>query len=100
MPVTTWLLVAALILSGLATLTAMVRAGIDVFWAAPLRQVPSVAFMEVAPIGLLLVVCGMLTIAAEPTMRYMLATAEALSQPVAYLQGVMSDPAAAVGTER
>ena len=34
-PSTAWALLAALILSGLATVVAMTRAGIDAFWASP-----------------------------------------------------------------
>ena len=41
-PATTWVLLAALILSGLATVVAMTRAGIDAFWASPSGTVPRV----------------------------------------------------------
>ena len=41
-PATAWALLAALILSGLATVVAMTRAGIDAFWASPAGEVPRV----------------------------------------------------------
>jgi multicomponent K+:H+ antiporter subunit D len=51
-------LVAALVLSGLATVVAMVRTGIDVFWASPPATVPRVSLLEIAPVGLLLALCA------------------------------------------
>src|SRR3546814_9781161 len=47
---TTWALLAALILSGLATIVAMTRTGIDVFWASPAGEVPRVRVIEIAPV--------------------------------------------------
>jgi multicomponent K+:H+ antiporter subunit D len=99
-PAKAWLLMAALILSGLATVVAMLRAGINVFWAAPAGRMPRVGLVEIAPVGLLLVLCGALTIAAGPAMEYMQATAEALHAPRDYLRGVMGTPAAMPGDGR
>ena len=47
-------LLVVLILSGLATLIAMTRAGIRAFWAAPDRAVPRVRVIEMAPVAVLL----------------------------------------------
>jgi multicomponent K+:H+ antiporter subunit D len=49
-----WVLLLVLILSGLATLIAMTRAGIRTFWAAPDRRVPHVRLIEMAPVAVLL----------------------------------------------
>jgi multicomponent K+:H+ antiporter subunit D len=87
-PAASWVLVAALVLSGLATVVAMVRTGIDIFWASPLA-VPRVSLLEVAPIGLLLALCVGLTVAAGPAMDYTLAAASALHAPAPYLDGVL-----------
>ena len=99
-PIMTWVLMAALILSGLATLIAMLRAGIEVFWATPAGRVPRISLLEFAPVGLLLLLCGALTVAAGPAMDYMQATAEALHAPRDYLRGVMEPLPAAPGGGR
>lgn len=88
-PGTTWALLAALILSGLATVVAMTRTGIDVFWASPAGEVPRVRVIEIAPIMLLLTLCIMLTVQAGPVMRYMEATAQSLHAPQDYVRGVL-----------
>lgn len=93
-PATTWALVAALVLSGLATIVAMVRAGIDAFWVSPSGTMPRVGVIEIAPVGLLLALCVGLTVAAGPAMDYMQAAAEALHAPGGYLRAVLATPAA------
>lgn len=85
-----WVILAALILSGLASLIAMARVGIEVFWAAPAARVPRVGLIEIAPVVLLLLLCGALTVGAGPAMAYLDATAAGLHAPAAYLQGVLA----------
>ncbi len=92
-PAASWVLIAALVLSGLATLVAMLRTGIDVFWASPPVAVPRVSLLELAPVGLLLVLCIGLSVAAGPAMDYMLAAAAALHAPGPYLDGVLGSTA-------
>ena len=53
-PAASWALLVVLILSGLAALIAMTRAGIRAFWAAPDRAVPRVRMIEMAPVAVLL----------------------------------------------
>ncbi|WP_336490199.1 monovalent cation/H+ antiporter subunit D [Methylobacterium nigriterrae] len=84
-----WALLAMLILSGLATLIAMVRAGIRTFWAAPDRTIPRVRVIEMAPVGILIILCGILTIQAGPIMRYMRDAAEMLHTPRSYIGDVL-----------
>ncbi|MES2712996.1 MAG: monovalent cation/H+ antiporter subunit D [Pseudomonadota bacterium] len=93
-PAASWVLGAALVLSGLATLVAMVRIGIDVFWASPPVMVPRVSLLELAPVGMLLALCIGLTVAAGPVMDYMLAAASALHAPGPYLNGVLGSATA------
>jgi multicomponent K+:H+ antiporter subunit D len=85
----TWALLVVLILSGLAALIAMTRAGIRAFWAAPDRAVPRVRLIEFAPVTALLVLCAIQTIQAGPVMRFMHATAEALHVPQDYVREVL-----------
>lgn len=88
-PVNAWALLAALILSGLATVIAMTRTGIEVFWASPANEVPRVRVAEIAPIVLLLGLCAALTVQAGPVTRYMDATAQSLHMPPDYVRGVL-----------
>jgi multicomponent K+:H+ antiporter subunit D len=85
----TWLLLVVLILSGLAALVAMTRAGIRAFWAEPNREVPRVRLIEMAPVATLLILCAMQTIQAGPIMRFMQATAQSLHAPGDYVRGVL-----------
>ena len=85
-----WALLVLLILSGLAALIAMTRAGIRAFWASTDRAVPRVRLIEMAPIVVLLILCAMQTIQAGPVMRFMQATAESLHAPQSYVRDVLA----------
>ncbi|MCM8737531.1 monovalent cation/H+ antiporter subunit D [Azospirillum sp. A1-3] len=89
---TTWALLAAFVLSGLATVVAMTRTGIDVFWASPAVTVPRVRVVELAPVMLLLAMCVALSVQAGPVMRYMEATARSMHAPDGYVHGVLPTP--------
>ncbi|AWJ86978.1 monovalent cation/H+ antiporter subunit D (plasmid) [Azospirillum sp. TSH58] len=97
LPFTTWALMAALILSGLATVVAMSRTGIDVFWASPAGELPRVRLVELGPVMMLLALCVALTVQAGPVMRYMEDTARSLHGPERYVQGVMTTAAPGTG---
>jgi multicomponent K+:H+ antiporter subunit D len=90
-PAIDWGYVALMILSGLAALIAMLRAGINAFWAEE-REVPRVRVIEMAPIAVLLALTLVLTLQAGPAMRYMETTARALHDPVQYIDGVLAAP--------
>jgi multicomponent K+:H+ antiporter subunit D len=81
---TAWVLIAMLLLSGLATLTAMCGAGIRSLWSPEHREAPRVRWLEIAPVLGLLLVCAGLTIWARPVMAYMESTALALHDPAGY----------------
>ncbi|MBL6078509.1 monovalent cation/H+ antiporter subunit D [Belnapia sp. T18] len=87
-----WVLAAALILSGLATVVAMVRAGMDAFWASPAGRPQRVSIVEFLPVALLLALCVALTVGAGPALDYTTAAAEALHVPANYLRGVLGTP--------
>jgi multicomponent K+:H+ antiporter subunit D len=84
-----WILLLVLILSGMAALIAMTRAGIRAFWASPDRAVPRVRLIEMAPVAILLLLCAIQTIQAGPVMRFIQATAESLHAPQSYIRGVL-----------
>ena len=78
-----------LILSGLATLIAMTRAGIRAFWAAPDRAMPRVRLIEMGPVAVLLILCAVQTIQAGPIMNFTRATAQSLHAPQDYIHDVL-----------
>ena len=89
-PAVSWALLVALILSGLAALVAMTRAGIRAFWASPARAVPRVRVIEIAPVAFLLILCAVQTIQAGPVMRFTHAVAESLHAPRGYVRAVLT----------
>jgi multicomponent K+:H+ antiporter subunit D len=88
-----WALLAVLVLSGFATLVAMARAGIRIFWASLDPTVPRVRVIEMAPIMFLLFICAAQTVLAGPVMRFMQATAQSLHAPAGYVSDVLDNGA-------
>ncbi|VVN39229.1 monovalent cation/H+ antiporter subunit D [Pseudomonas fluorescens] len=84
-----WALLALLILTGLASLMAFSRLGIQRFWTPEERPSPLLRKLECAPIFLLLGLSIVLTFKAEPLLRYTQATAEALNHPQQYVMAVL-----------
>jgi multicomponent K+:H+ antiporter subunit D len=76
-----WALLALLILSGLAAVIALTRAGIRSFWGSSEYAVPRIGVIEMLPVAGLLLLCVALTVQAGPVMRYMQATAQFLHAP-------------------
>lgn len=85
-----WLLVGLLIFSGLASLLAFSRVGIQRFWTPQERPSPLLRSYECLPIVILLGLCISLTFQAEPLLRYTRDTAAALHEPKQYIQSVMA----------
>ncbi|TDK55557.1 monovalent cation/H+ antiporter subunit D [Pseudomonas moraviensis] len=84
-----WGLLALLILTGLASLMAFSRLGIQRFWTPEERPSPLLRKLECAPIFLLLGLSIALTFKAEPLLRYTQATADALNNPQQYVFTVL-----------
>lgn len=84
-----WLLAALIILSGLAALIAMMRTGIQTFWAPLETIVPRVLVVEVAPIIGLLALCTLLAVQGGALLDYTEAATRALHAPSTYIQGVL-----------
>jgi multicomponent K+:H+ antiporter subunit D len=87
--VAAWVLLAALVASGAALLIALLRVGIEVFWTSPATQPPRVALLEIAPVGMLLTLCILLTAGAGRALDYMHATAQDLHAPAPYVRAVL-----------
>lgn len=84
-----WGLLALLILTGLASLMAFSRLGIQRFWTPEERPSPLLRKLECVPIFLLLGLSIALTFKAEPLLRYTQATADALNNPQQYVLAVL-----------
>jgi len=84
-----WGLLALLILSGLASLIAFSRMGIQRFWTPEERPSPTLRRLECVPIIVLLGLSIALTFKAEPLMRYTQAAATALNNPEQYVMAVL-----------
>ena len=85
-----WTLFTLLIVSGLAAMLALTRAGIRFFWAPQDRPVPRLRIIECLPVAVLVGACMALTVRAELVMHYTRAAADALHQPAQYIATVMS----------
>lgn len=90
-----WGILLALLVSSLAALIALTRAGMRAFWIPLGRQVPRVRVLEMMPVLALLALTVMLTVQAGPVMRYMQEAAQVLHEPLEYRNQVLSAPRAA-----
>ena len=91
-PGAVWVLLALVMLSGLAAIIGFGRAGVRIFWSAHERSTPRVRVLEIAPAAALLAACLALTAAAGPALRYTQEAARALYVPEAYIQEVLRTP--------
>ena len=85
-----WGLLALLILSGLASLVAFSRLGIQRFWTPKERPSPLLRPFECLPIIVLLGLGIGLTFKAEALLRYTQEAAQALNNPEHYVMSVLS----------
>ncbi|MBA9082866.1 MULTISPECIES: monovalent cation/H+ antiporter subunit D [Bartonella] len=86
-----WFFIVFVILSGFATLVAMVRMGIRTFWVSFEGKVPRIQMIEFAPIAALFSLCFIMTIIASPVSHYMSETAKTLHDPKNYIESVLFD---------
>jgi multicomponent K+:H+ antiporter subunit D len=83
-----WALIVLVILSGLAALISMTRAGIRTFWGSIEGAVPRVLVVELVPVMMLLALTLVLTVQAGPAMTYMDTTIRTLANPSLYVDAV------------
>lgn len=83
-----WALIVLVIVSGVAALIAMTRAGIRTFWTSIEGTVPRVLVIEIVPVLFLLAITLGLTLQAGPAMQYMDTTIRTLANPKAYIETV------------
>lgn len=91
-PAEAWWFTGVLVVSGLLVMIAMVRSGINSFWATVVEGPVSVRLIEIMPIMVLLGLCVMMTIFAGPVMDYLSGTAALIHDPSAYVERVLNTP--------
>jgi multicomponent K+:H+ antiporter subunit D len=87
--VSAWAYLALLILSGLASLVALARVGMQRFWTPHERPSPLLRLNECVPIMVLLGLSVVLAMRAEPLLRYTADTAAMLDDPKQYVMTVL-----------
>ena len=85
-----WILLGLLLLAGFASTVSLARAGIRNLWTTGRRSAPNLKGAEAAAVLTLLFACGLLTVFAEPVLRYTRATAAQLHAPASYIESVLS----------
>jgi len=91
-----WLLVGAILASGLGGLIALSRMGIQLFWTVSQRTTPRLRLIEAGPAALLMLLSIGLTIWAQPMMTLVNSAASSLHSPQTYIGAVLygeGDPA-------
>ena len=83
-----WALVVLIVLSGIAALISMTRAGIRTFWSSIEGTVPRVLVLEIVPVMFLLTLTLLVTLGAAASMAYMDTTIGILGNPQNYIDTV------------
>ncbi len=96
-PAVIWGFMALLLLSGFATLVGLGRVGIQSFWGVDVT-VPKVRALEIAPVIALVAMGIVMSVKAQDTMTYLSETAEALLNPLPYIETVATAPRVATGS--
>ena len=89
-PVAAWLMMALILCSSLCATISLARAGIRHFWSKGGRYAPRLSIVEGGAVMVLIVAGLLLTVFAEPVLRYTSATATHLHAPQAYIDAVLS----------
>ncbi len=85
-----WWILGLLLVSGLLATISLSRAGIRHFWSTGERPTPHIKLIEAVAVLVLIFSCVLLTVFAEPVLRYTGATAAGLHSPRAYIDAVLS----------
>jgi multicomponent K+:H+ antiporter subunit D len=85
-----WWILGLLLVSGLMAVLSLSRVGVRQFWATAGRLAPRLEVVEAVPVLALIFSCTLLTVFAQPVLRYTDATAAGLHAPRAYIDAVLS----------
>ncbi len=102
LPASVWLLLIAMLGSGMAGIIALSRMGSRLFWGSKERSIPRLRLIEAGPVAVLIVLSAILALAADPAIRYLQATGEALYAPQTYINAVLptaSQPRSSTGIQ-
>jgi len=86
----TWVLCAAILVSGAASIIALSRIGMRLFWGIASRRTPRLRLLEATPVAALVLLCLGLSVAADPVTQYLEHAAYSLHQPDTYIRTVLS----------
>lgn len=89
-PLSTWVLCAAIVISGFISVIVLSRIGMRLFWSPAARQTPRLRLLEAMPVAAMVLLCMALTVAAGPVTRYLGYAAHSLHQPGTYIRTVLS----------
>src|SRR5690606_20387462 len=90
-----WILLFVILVSSLATVVAVTRAGMRTFWTFTERELPLIRGVELGAVAMLLFLCVILTVQAGPVMRFMQVTAHGLELGRPYIGAVQAQPGTA-----
>lgn len=85
-----WTLVFVTLAAGLASLIALTRIGMRLFWSVIGRNIPRLRVFEAGPVAVLVLLCIALTVAAGPAMSFLDDTAASLRAPRIYIETVLA----------
>jgi multicomponent K+:H+ antiporter subunit D len=89
-PASTWVFCGAVVISGLASVVALSRIGMRLFWSIAARTTPRLRLLEATPVAATVLLCLALTVAADPLTRYLDEAARSLHKPDTYIRSVLS----------
>jgi len=89
-PISTWVFCGAVVVSGLASIVALSRIGMRLFWSIAARTTPRLRLLEATPVAATVLLCLGLTIAPDPVLRYLDEAARSLHRPDTYIRAVLS----------
>jgi multicomponent K+:H+ antiporter subunit D len=82
------------IATGVATLIALIRVGLSLFWSVRDRTTPRLRIIEAGPAAVLILLCLALTAGVGPVMTYLDSAARSLHTPQVYIRAVSGSPQA------
>ena len=91
-PARTWVLIALMVVGGLAAIIALMRLGVRTFWAAGVVTPPRLKVSEAAPVTALVLLCVLLTVQAGTVFDYLGRTVDGLARNADYSARVLGEP--------
>jgi multicomponent K+:H+ antiporter subunit D len=91
-PTRTWVLIALMVVGGLAAIIALMRLGVRTFWAAGAVTPPRLQASEALPVTALVLLCVLLTVQAGTVFDYLGRTVDGLARNADYSARVLGEP--------